>query len=256
MQPVLGRLQTLLTKLPARPGLQFDIDGQNNSVAGSRRCVPVAAGCLMCCSASEDVDYLLHASYGLSCKRFAALPSIEAQPLASLCRAGLWSRRHGSTTARRARCAGESLPHVSGKFVGKLLGGNVECMPMGPSASQPVPAQCYIGHLHPGPLFAAPKYASVWEQAADIANTLLGTLGLSEAVTDNASVNVVPLQVRRWGGGRLPCMPLSSGRCQHLLLLLWMLALLRCSERWRVACGATQCAAPTPCGCRTAAQWP
>ncbi|KAI7842354.1 hypothetical protein COHA_003994 [Chlorella ohadii] len=39
-----------------------------------------------------------------------------------------------------------------------------------------------------------PKYASMWEQLADIGNTLLGTLGLSEAVTDNASVNVVPLQ--------------------------------------------------------------
>lgn len=43
----------------------------------------------------------------------------------------------------------------------------------------------------------APKYGSVWEQLADICNTLLGTLGLSEAVTDNASVNVVPLQARR-----------------------------------------------------------
>ena len=49
----------------------------------------------------------------------------------------------------------------------------------------------------------APKYGSLWEQAADVASTLLGTLGLSEAVTDNASVNVVPLQARAAvvGGG-------------------------------------------------------
>lgn len=45
----------------------------------------------------------------------------------------------------------------------------------------------------------APKYASVWEQASDIGATLLGTLGLAEAVTDNASVNVIPLAVRELG---------------------------------------------------------
>lgn len=59
------------------------------------------------------------------------------------------------------------------------------------------------------------------------------------------------------GWGERHCMLLSSACGQHLLvLLLWILALLRCSERCRVACAATQCAAPTPCACRTAAQWP
>ncbi len=57
------------------------------------------------------------------------------------------------------------------------------------SAASPLPANA-----------AAPKYASMWEQLADIGNTLLGTLGLSEAVTDNASVNVVPLQVGAQAG--------------------------------------------------------
>lgn len=46
------------------------------------------------------------------------------------------------------------------------------------------------------PLYAAPKYASVVERLGDIASTLLGAFGLSEAVTDNASVNVIPQPVR------------------------------------------------------------
>lgn len=49
---------------------------------------------------------------------------------------------------------------------------------------------------HTGSAHAAPKYANVWEQARDISSTLLGTLGLADAVTDNASVNVIPLAVR------------------------------------------------------------
>lgn len=40
----------------------------------------------------------------------------------------------------------------------------------------------------------APKYESTWAKLADIANTVLGTMGLSQGVTDNASVNIVPLQ--------------------------------------------------------------
>ncbi|KAL4425949.1 hypothetical protein ABPG75_009965 [Micractinium tetrahymenae] len=40
----------------------------------------------------------------------------------------------------------------------------------------------------------APKYESLGERLADVANTVLGTMGLSQGVTDNASVNVVPLQ--------------------------------------------------------------
>lgn len=51
------------------------------------------------------------------------------------------------------------------------------------------------------PPCAAPKFGSVWERLADIVNTLLGTLGLSEAVTDNASVNIIPLQVGGLVGG-------------------------------------------------------
>jgi carlactone synthase/all-trans-10'-apo-beta-carotenal 13,14-cleaving dioxygenase len=42
----------------------------------------------------------------------------------------------------------------------------------------------------------APKYDSLGERLSDIANTLLGTMGLSQGVTDNASVNVIPLPVR------------------------------------------------------------
>lgn len=40
----------------------------------------------------------------------------------------------------------------------------------------------------------APKYESLGARLADVANTALGTMGLSQGVTDNASVNVVPLQ--------------------------------------------------------------
>jgi carlactone synthase/all-trans-10'-apo-beta-carotenal 13,14-cleaving dioxygenase len=42
----------------------------------------------------------------------------------------------------------------------------------------------------------APKYDSLGERLSDIANTLLGTMGLSQGVTDNASVNVIALPVR------------------------------------------------------------
>lgn len=56
------------------------------------------------------------------------------------------------------------------------------------SILHPPPPPCHA------PPTAAPKHANLWERLTDIASTLLGVVGLSDAVTDNASVNVFPLQ--------------------------------------------------------------
>lgn len=62
------------------------------------------------------------------------------------------------------------------------------CFPL-PSSFSPLPTPS-----NPHPPAAAPKYESLGERLSDIANTVLGTMGLSQGVTDNASVNVIPLQ--------------------------------------------------------------
>lgn len=48
---------------------------------------------------------------------------------------------------------------------------------------------------------AAPKYEGLKDRLVDVAGTLGGVLGLAQGVTDNASVNVVPLPVRNRMGG-------------------------------------------------------
>lgn len=81
----------------------------------------------------------------------------------------------------------------------------------------------------------APKYGSVWEHAADIASTLLGTLGLTDAVTDNASVNIVPLQAR-WLWAKRGVGGLSGLRAR--------LAKAACSAAWAAHRACRPCSCP------------
>ena len=63
----------------------------------------------------------------------------------------------------------------------------------------------------------APKYESLGARLADIANTLLGTMGLSQGVTDNASVNIIPLQVLACCLPVCRCLPAQRQQTADLL---------------------------------------
>lgn len=55
-------------------------------------------------------------------------------------------------------------------------------------------------------------HASLAEAAADVAQTLLGMMGIGEGVTDNASVNVLPLVREGKGGERRSSKQEREGR--------------------------------------------
>lgn len=105
---------------------------------------------------------------------------------------------------------------------------------------------------------AAPKYESLGARLADVANTALGTMGLSQGVTDNASVNVVPLQVR-WaakGGGAMGISvfgPAALGRPAQSPQRGWHGA--KAPGRGREGAAMPAAAPALPPGCRTAAPW-
>lgn len=68
-------------------------------------------------------------------------------------------------------------------------------------------------------LHTAPRYESLGDRLSDVASTLGGVLGLAQGVTDNASVNVVPLPVRRscvCGFGA--CLPMCCGAANAWLV--------------------------------------